>query len=319
MAVKRKMPLRLLQEEALSRRLKKNHPLLPKILSSIEKRKAGFRGELAVDYHLSFLSGSKYTILNNIHLANEYTFQIDTLILSPSIFFIIESKNFSGTLFFDKHSGQFIQKNNGIETGFPNPIQQAKRQVCQLKTWLKKHKIEEVPIEYFVAISNPATIIHSNDRRIFQRLFHVDHLISKIYNREKYYKKPAINEKTIKKIKRKITQESASLFENILPYWNIDKSEILRGVRCPCCQYIPMYRIHSCWHCPSCKNNSKNAHEEAVKDFLLLMKETITNRECRDFLFLASRKTAAQILRGMNLKKGGTTKGAYYDGSHLFS
>ncbi len=137
----RKLPLRLQQEEALARRIHKAHPLLPKILKSIGARKAGYRGEQNIDYHLTFLPQNKYTILRDLQLTDQYPFQMDTVLLSPQLIFVIETKNITGTLFFDKNSNQMIRTIDNVEEGFPNPLLQVQRQTHQLKNWLLQHKL----------------------------------------------------------------------------------------------------------------------------------------------------------------------------------
>jgi hypothetical protein len=66
---KRTPPLKLLQTEALLDRLKPpNHPKRSLIEQDLKKRKAGYKGEITVDYHLSFLTDKKYLIFNDVRL-----------------------------------------------------------------------------------------------------------------------------------------------------------------------------------------------------------------------------------------------------------
>lgn len=59
-------------------------------------------------------------------LAPDY-FQIDTLLVTPYYSLPIEVKNISGTLTIDPEFNQLSKRFNGIETGYPDPITQAKR------------------------------------------------------------------------------------------------------------------------------------------------------------------------------------------------
>ncbi|MEW9669496.1 nuclease-related domain-containing protein [Ammoniphilus sp. 3BR4] len=135
----RTIPLIILMEEALLRRLPLNHPKREEILRNLEKRWTGYRGEQNLDYHLSFLPEKDYSLFQDLRLIQaKQTCQLDTLILSPHFALIIESKNIYGTLFFDQHSRQLIRTNKKQEEeGFPDPIMQAKRH---------KHKTDNVVI-----------------------------------------------------------------------------------------------------------------------------------------------------------------------------
>ncbi|RXT05332.1 nuclease-related domain-containing protein [Ammoniphilus sp. CFH 90114] len=96
----RKKPLIIHQKESLLRRLLPDHKMRHKITRNLKKRKRGFDGEQNLDYHLSFLPEKDYLILTDLNLVTDgKPFQIDTLVLTPYLIFIIESKNFFGKLF----------------------------------------------------------------------------------------------------------------------------------------------------------------------------------------------------------------------------
>jgi hypothetical protein len=308
----RKIPIRLLQEEALLRRLPKEHPLLPKISSEVKRRKAGHRGEKNIDYYLSFLPENKYRIFRSLRLMDKHFFQIDTLLLSPQLIFSIETKNIVGTLTFDKHSEQLIRKYGEIEEGFSNPILQAERHVFQLRNWLHKHKFPAIPIEYLVTITQPQTILKSNHIDIFKKVIHTEQVIGKIQSIDKLYQTDVIDEKIMRKISRTLIKEDTSASNDILQFWNISPLEIAPGVECPFCHTFPMIRIHGAWSCPVCKEVSKDAHIQAILDYFLLLGETMTNKQCRDFLLISSRRTAEQLLNSMNFTREGGTKGTVY-------
>ena len=312
MTQERKPPLRLLQEEALAGRISKAHPLLPKISNSIGARKAGYRGEQDIDYHLTFLPQNKYTILRDLRLIDQFPFQMDTVLLSRNLIFAIETKNISGTLFFDKNSNQMIRTIDDVEEGFSNPLLQVQRQTHQLKNWLLQHKFPPIPIEYLVTIRQPKTILKSNQPQIFNKIIHTDHVIDKIISIEKGYPSHIVDEKTIRKISKALIKEDTSESNDILESWRISPQEIITGVACPACHRIPMIRLFSTWYCPSCKEESKDAHIQAIKDYFLLMGSTITNKQCREFLHIPSRRTSEQLLQSMNLTKIGSTKGVFY-------
>ncbi|WP_432759405.1 nuclease-related domain-containing protein [Bacillus methanolicus] len=307
-------PIRIKQTKALLRRIPKDHHKRTKIEDDQNKRTAGFRGEEELAYYLKYLNENKYYIFFDLRLLHDQPFQIDALILSPSFALIIEVKNYSGTLFLDKYSKQLIRIIENNEEGFPNPLSQVKRQKQQLKVWLGKRKINILPIEYLVVISQTKTILKTTEgnQQIFQRIIPVDQLLERIAEFELKYDKKIISNKEIQKINQLLLREHTPHFPEILQTFGINSSEIIKGVQCPKCHSLPMIRIFGTWKCPVCKTHSKSAHQQAIYDYFLLINSTITNKECREFLQISSQRTVRNLLISMNLPFSGTNKGRIY-------
>ncbi|WP_052144744.1 nuclease-related domain-containing protein [Halalkalibacter okhensis] len=108
----RKIPLKILKLEALLRRLPAHHSIRNKIEEELKKRKAGYRGEQAIDYHLKTQPIDDGLILhdNRLKQGKDHFFQIDTLIVTTRFFMILEIKNITGTLYFDQEFQQLIRK-----------------------------------------------------------------------------------------------------------------------------------------------------------------------------------------------------------------
>ena len=69
------------------------------MVESLAKFMAGYKGEQAIEYPLSFLSETKYSILHDIRLFDQkHYFQIDALIVSSCFLLFLEIKNIIGTL-----------------------------------------------------------------------------------------------------------------------------------------------------------------------------------------------------------------------------
>ncbi|MBU8880911.1 NERD domain-containing protein [Bacillus sp. FJAT-29790] len=108
-AKERLIPLRMLKNEALLRRIPKHHVKRTIIEKDQTRRKAGYRGEEASDYYVNQLPDKEYTIFHDLRLLNEQNyFQMDTLILSPKFALILEIKNISGTIYFDSSFKHFF-------------------------------------------------------------------------------------------------------------------------------------------------------------------------------------------------------------------
>jgi hypothetical protein len=294
----------------------KNHKVRAKIEEDLARRWAGYRGEAALDFHLSKLPENEYMIFHGIRLTNgKYFFQIDTLILSAKFAIILEVKNFSGTLFFDPQFNQMIQTTlNGEERGYPHPIEQANLQAEELKKWLSKRGIN-LPVEFFIVISKPSTILRTPPRnsQINQKIIHSQYLISKIDKVSMSYKEKQLDIKALKKVSKIILKEHTLESLDILKFYKISMDEILTGVLCPVCIAKPMERRGGNWLCKACRLLSSSAHFKTVADLFLLNNGVpISNKHFREFLHLSSPHISRRILESLNLPQTGTGKGRRY-------
>ncbi|MFD1737665.1 nuclease-related domain-containing protein [Bacillus salitolerans] len=303
--------IRLLITEALQRRLPPWHPKLAEIKEDWNKQMAGYRGEQALDYHLSILDSDEFYILYDLRLpCGDYYFQIDTLLIHPSFILIIEVKNMKGSLLFHTSFNQLIRTLNDQEEGFKNPIAQVKRQTLQLQKWLNNHHIS-LPIYSVVVISNPNGIIKAdqtaNIHQLRKQVIHLESLTEHIYTLANKTNSNATDKKSLKRLCKQLLKSHTPLETNIELLYQLTPDLILNGVQCPQCSSAPMKRINANWFCPSCKLTSKQAHIQAIQDYFLLVSPTITTREAAIFLQVST-VLACKLLKGMNLHSTGRTK-----------
>jgi hypothetical protein len=317
----RKYPISIQKLEAILIRSPKKASFSAKrslIEEELHKQKAGFYGEKSIDYYLRFLPDKKYFILHDLRLANKFGFfQIDTLILSERFFVILEIKNIKGTIYFDENFNQLIRSVDGKEEGFSDPIQQIKRQQLEFLQWLHNENIifPSIPTETFVVISNPSTIIKASATNSFlkETVMHRTSILQKINEVHKKHTSEIIQINELKKLALKLKKKHVENNPDLLKRFNIEKSELVKGVCCPSCRSLPMIRKNRAWFCTSCSFFSEHAHIDSLKDYSLLIGQTITNRQLRNFLCLSSRFTTTNILKSLNLKHSGKTKGTIYD------
>ncbi|WP_134704534.1 nuclease-related domain-containing protein [Ammoniphilus sp. YIM 78166] len=305
-------------EETLLRRLPNNHPKRPDILKSLERNWKGYRGEQSLDYYLKFLPERDYLHFQDLAIPYQDTsFQLDSLLLTPSLAIIIESKNFHGTLIFDERSGQFLRENDQQQKeGYSNPIQQAKRHKYLLEKWLLEQNVKSFPIRYLVSISKPTTIIKTepDSSKMYDIVVHAERVPDKIKEIEAKYPQKVLSSYLLNRLSHLLIEAHVPTDSdtNILQTYGINPSEILIGVKCPQCGEYSMIRKHGTWACPKCIAEDKKAHAQAIYEYLLLY-HTITNRQCRDFLQLVSENTAKRLLTQMNLPyKGATSNRTYH-------
>jgi hypothetical protein len=304
--------------KALIRRLANHHPKKPLVESELNRRKAGLWGEREVDKKLTRLDQEKYHMICDLRLPNGdgTFFQIDTLVLSICFILIIESKNIAGTLYFDLTNHQFYRINeNGERDCFDDPVSQARLHTRQLKRWLVKHKFASPPIDFFVTSTNPNSLFHISpqDHPIAKKICSISGLTWEIDNLEERYHNEVVTEKEIRKIGKALLKAHTPLQpSDILKQFAISTTEILTGVHCPQCEFLPLPYHVGKWYCPKCKVFFKDAHIGALDDHFQLVCPTITNAEFRRFLHFDHPAMASKCLKKMNLLAFGKNKGRYY-------
>lgn len=301
--------------EALFRRFHEKYAGNNSIISAYKKEKAGFDGEKNVDYKLSTYPQKDFFIFQGIRLPNPpFYFQIDTLILTKNLIYIVEVKNYKGNLKYDSKQNQMTQEVKGEVNAFKDPILQAEAQKTHLQQWLEKHGIYNVPIETLVVIAYPSTIIENihQDPEVYHKIIHTESLHQHLDRLRETHTKDVLTTATIRKLSKTLLQEDQPFRTNILDYHNIDDRQLIKGVPCEQCNYSPMTRLPGKWSCQKCNAISYNAHERVILDHFLLHGDTITNKQCRDLLRISSPRTAYLILNGMNLEHSGGNKGRKY-------
>ncbi|WP_246940097.1 nuclease-related domain-containing protein [Bacillus pinisoli] len=319
----KKYPVHLRKLEALSRRLNPNHINFQKVVDNFGRQKSGYQGERVLDYHLSYLPEKEYVILHGLRFFDGIGFfQIDVLILSKYYFLILEVKNIKGTLLFDPEFNQLIRIEQEKEEAFPDPLLQVDRQKRLLKNFLSAHiNITDIPIYTLVVISNPSTIIKATTakKQILQRVIHSAKLHLKIEELNKLYVKEILSASEIQKVGKQLVKKNQTLDSDLLQYYEIKRTDILKGVQCPECLNIPMCRFHSNWVCPKCNNKSRMAHIPALVDYSLFFGTCITNRQARNFLQVSSNNVVRYLLSSLDLPTTGKNKSKTYNLAYLLS
>lgn len=208
-------------------------------------------------------------------------------------------KNIIGTLVFDPQFHQVIRILDSKEEAFPDPLLQIDRQSTRLKTWLQEHAdTHNIPVESLVVVSNPQTIIKATTKPqlIAQKVIHSAYLPSKIKSLEILYSSDILSTKEMKKLVRYLIRKQEDEQKKTLDYYNIYPNEIIEGVQCSRCRFVPMNRQHGLWFCPACANSCKSAHIQAINDYALIISSTVTNQEMKQFLCLSSSATTRRLL-----------------------
>lgn len=314
-----KLPIKIKLLQAILTRLRKDHPNRQEIQEELAKRLAGFKGEQSLDYYFNFLPPQEFYILHNLRLANPnnaHFFQIDILVVTPSLLIIIEVKNISGTITFDPIFDQVIWKNpiTGVEKVIQDPVRQVNHQTYQLLEWAKSKKIAQLPAESFVVFTNQNTVLKmkSNRKDYFQKITRSTKLLEKLDHLKRKHSTAVLSVKEMKKISNQFIKHHTPERPNLLKQYNIKDTDILSGVLCENCLSLTMRYKRKKWHCQKCSHISKDAHRKALEDYSLIFEESITNHQCKSYLQLPTNAITYHLLQSMKLKNVGSNKGRTY-------
>ncbi len=305
----RKPPQKLQELQALHRRTSLNHPKIQLIKENLARCLAGYRGECAIDYHLTFLEEKNYFIFHDIRLkVSKHYFQIDTLLLSRKLAFNLEVKNFAGELYFDEENHQLIRLLDGQKEAFRDPLIQIFFQEQHLKNWFSNNGYPDLPVQSLVVISNPSTIIHTTSKKVI----HSEFLPIKIHQLEKNYSENKLSDKVLKKLIRQIKKQDTPLQTSLIEQFELSEDELLKGVHCPKCNFIPLIRTYGNWICPRCSFQSSDAHFHSIKDYTLLINDMFTNREIRSFLKISNAQLMKRLLHSPQILALGNKNARIY-------
>ncbi|WP_404450015.1 NERD domain-containing protein [Sutcliffiella horikoshii] len=305
--------------DALHRRLSPQHEKYLQIESELGKRRSGDVGENSIDYYLSQLSGIQDCIVlkGARLLLNKHHFQMDTLLLFPSFFILLETKHLTGTLLFDPDYQQLIQiKKEDInhEISRQDPILQVKMQFNQFKRWLDNCGIEGYPGYCFVGVTNQNAIVKalSNPTLVQEFVVRSPALTFKINDILAKQQEIRSTIQSPKEISLLISNHHSPKNINILKNYNLEASQILSGVACPNCNKLAMEKQSRKWSCDFCKHQSKDAHIQALIDYSFIFGTSISIREVCRLLHIKNVRSARRIIKELSLKRIGNTYNSRY-------
>lgn len=280
--------------EHLLQRLKPNHPAMNQVHERLASQQAGCHGEQSLDFHLDYLQGAHY-ILHNLRLYDDiHFFQIDTLILFPNFFLIIEAKNMKGQISIHRQKKEMRRESEG----FQDPVEQAERQKRLLGKWLKNHLGIEPPIDFLVVFTNKRCTLEfdSFDSKIHEKVIRGTSLVDTIESKRIQHRRNGHPPEELILIGRKLASAHEEYVADYMQQFQLTYSDLQKGVRCPECQKYFMKREKQKWKCGACFHLSANAHEQALREYSALVSQTISNKEARAFLKVNSRHVVYRLL-----------------------
>jgi Nuclease-related domain len=309
------LPIRVIKLRVLKGRVHTDNPKWLKIEQEYKNRLQGYEGEKSMEFYLNQLSQKKYDIFHDIRLFDgKYYFQMDFLLLCRAFGVVLQVKHRGGEITFERDFNQTTIKRNGKKSRINNPVLQARQQAIKLKKWLKDHNCPEMPILHLFINSKEETVIITNpgNEQVNRYICNSESFLEKIEQIANYYKSDNIDTKDLRKMKRLLLTNHIPDNPDILKQFNLTPNDILTGVRCPECSFLSMNYQYGTWCCPGCKTKSKTAHVQAINEYFLLIKPSITNAELRQFLHIDSPKIIHKLLTSMKLPSTGKFRDRVY-------
>nr|WP_298469750.1 nuclease-related domain-containing protein [uncultured Psychrobacillus sp.] len=266
---------------------------------------AGYAGETYVDNFLKQIPFLRqHAILKDLHLPihDSSYLQIDTLILTQKYLAILEIKNIRGKISFQRNPDQLIREINGEITAFKCPEQQIIRHAQKLTSLLNSLKIQ-LPVKNFIVFASTKTIVTQPPKLVRAVMgcdiaTHINslHALPDILSVTKF--EHLLNYFTVN-----TTEFIPKPLSHIHP---LDLKDIKKGLLCgKCFQFVE-------GNCSSCGTLKKTMQQQALEDWFYLYKETISNKECMEFLNLKDKHAASYLLRNSRLYPINNTKSRYY-------
>lgn len=312
----RSIPIRILKLQSLLRRLNNNHSQYLTVKKDLIKWKAGYKGEVSLDYHLRGLDQERNMILHDLRIPHlDGIAQMDTLIITPKFLCILEVKNYSGTIIFDQAVKQLIRIYQNKEECFPDPIIQAERQKLKLQHFLNNLQYPPIKIYTLVVISNPSTLVkfHPEDTKAHNKVIHADGVWERLLHLDSSLNEVDRPKAQMMNLAKLLVENHKIEKINILKEYNISWKEILNGIICNNCGRSEVERFRGTWLCGNCKLSSKDAHLQALIDYALLKGENISRKEYQTFIKLKSDSAAVkQLCKCSFITKSGIGKGRAY-------
>lgn len=297
-------PLSLLQYRSLLARISTKHTQYERISQDASQFESGYYGEKSMDYFYEFVPDS-IDIFHQLKLqsvSGTYRYQIDTLLLSPSFFAILEIKNYAGTVYFDPHYAQIIRNVNQEEIVFPCPLQQVFRQKLQLEALLKRLHLPAVPMITHVFNTNQRSKISSASPIL--NLSHASKLPTLLQDWQSTFTETSLTPAQYKKLLQYLARNNLPDRKYLLDQYQLEKKDISKGVACEECGTLPMSRSRGLWKCIGCGYTSKIAHIRALQDYQNIFSTTITMQEAMHWLLLRSTATTKKVIADAVQNKG---------------
>lgn len=305
----------LLQLQALVPRLKRSNPNYQELYNQYGKDLAGYLGERNLRYYFEFIEAKQGFHFNGLRLkGSTFYVQIDHLIATPHVFFIIESKNLRGLISENQH-GQYVQQFQQNRLTFDNPLNQVNIQKTQFEYILRRHGFPRVPIISLVAFPHSKVqldpSITSSEVMVAQEVsFYINDKLNE-------YRKPHYTDLQLKQLRKTLGKLHEPRRVNLISDYKILTQDLNPGVLCLECKNDYAQRNYATWTCQTCGESNSSLHIQALRDYAHLYDTKINNRTARWWLGIECRGLAHRLISNFPVTKNVGKKAIEYDLSSL--
>lgn len=302
----RTVPSKIIVLEAMNRRIDPSHETKNLVSSLLRRAEIGHRGEVKVDSLWKEINLPSTSLLFNCYeTKNDFgnNHQMDTLFVCPHFILILEIKNVTGRIWYEKEKHQFMrEKLNGEISSFQSPFDQVERHADLLERIVQRLGLS-MPIHKAIVIAEPSTIIGDIPDEI--PIFHAIGLPLEVKKLLLKYKHFSLSSAHFELLADQLqTQHKSSIY---IPKFDIPP--IRKGAICACGQ-LTTFKFGK-FTCP-CGKKSKEPLYQGLHDYRVLISEWISNRDFRTFFFIESEDAASKLLKRMNLSHEGSNRGRRY-------
>ncbi|HWI48791.1 MAG TPA: nuclease-related domain-containing protein [Rummeliibacillus sp.] len=292
-------------------RLPHNHSKQQTLIEESYSFLAGLQGEQLIDQFINQtkISGQFVYLPNiTITLTPNKKSQIDSLMITEKYILIVEVKNMKGELFFEPFPAQLIQKTEEGEKAYSCPQIQAITAAYNMKEFCMENIILDLPIYCVIAMPNRKTIIRKPPKKV-KLLFGRE---LPLYIEELNSLPSLLNKAQIKKLVKSIDRnQSLVKFEPLSKRYKIEVADLKKGVICKC-GHLGVRINQRIWKCTKCNEEIENALEQAMEDWFLLIKSTITIQEGIEYLGISNRNLVRNLFIRHGLVRRGKTHQVVY-------
>ncbi|RHW41313.1 NERD domain-containing protein [Neobacillus notoginsengisoli] len=288
--------LRALNNRTVLSQSEKNH------LSNLER---GYEGELILDEKCKNIEGERYIINDLLFQVNNSYFQIDSMIISRGVIYLLDAKNYQND--FIMKGDQFICVRSGQE--YKNPIDQLKRCILLLNQLLHNYNLDYL-VEGFVVFVNPEFTLYQAS---------IDDPIILPTQINSFMRDLNKTPSQLNEAHRKLAQTILSLQQStnpfaVLPNYNFEKTK--KGLCCKTCNSFQLVKNYYDFICGNCgeRETIQSVIIRHTEEFKLLFPERlVTSASIQDWCQTnLTKRTFTRNLK-KHYKALGSTKDTYYE------
>ena len=301
----RKYPVELLRLKRLHRRMYAHDPERGYVAELISRAEAGYKGETTVDNYLRGLRlPGESILLRNIRLQirEEYVTQFDTLLVTERGIWIIEAKMIRGSLRLLQNPRRMERTDeSGAVLTMDCPILQLENQKTGLGEWLEERGLF-LPIRGVVAFATRNTWTGLPDNAPIVSVKELKSMLIKSVNQPP---PPEPSFSSLNEVVNCLFAEELGPDMRSFEEMGIKHGPLKEGTICENCFASLERKGERTYQCSQCKAPVEgNPVTRALRDYFLVFKPWITNREFCKFAGLRCLSTGNRYLMQHELDRG---------------